>query len=132
MTRKYRVEFVAHVYATVEVDARDDDEARDLADQLLPRWPVQVQPAAAGVDSAQVSKDWEVSDVTDGGPVDYPRVTAQGGLEWACCVSTIGPPCHHRELQAEAAAQGRWIVHDARRQRRPRPPAADEHRAGGS
>lgn len=28
----------------------------------------------------------------------YPRHRADGTLYWACCESTIGPPCQHRQV----------------------------------
>lgn len=37
---KYNVEYAAHVYVTVPVDAADEDAAEQAADKILPRFPV--------------------------------------------------------------------------------------------
>jgi hypothetical protein len=49
----------------------------------------------------------------------WPRRTTDGRTIWACCVSRIGPPCHHRispagaALAASALAGYSWAVQQA-------------------
>lgn len=39
---------------------------------------------------------WTVKSWVEGADGSYPRGDGHGGLVWACCRSTIGPPCGHR------------------------------------
>ena len=67
---KYQVEFSTYIYATITVDADSADEARDLADGKMTRYPLStpdlmpnspVDPGSGSYDG----KGWEVNSITD-------------------------------------------------------------------
>jgi hypothetical protein len=61
--------------------------------------------AAALIDKVASVADleWTVKTwVADAGD-RYPRGDGHGGLVWACCASTIGPPCRHRTTDPAAS-----------------------------
>ena len=64
----YEVEIATYVYMTVPVTADSAEQARELADKALPRWPVVVEPATGCPSGTEVrvSKEWEINTVTDG------------------------------------------------------------------
>ena len=68
MTQTYEVEIATYVYMTVPVTADSAEQARELADKALPRWPVVVEPATGCPSGTEVrvSKEWEINTVTDG------------------------------------------------------------------
>lgn len=43
--------------------------------------------------------EWSVKTWVEGAHSGYPRSDGHGGVVWACCGSTIGPPCGHRTAE---------------------------------
>ena len=98
----YEVEIATYVYMTVPVTADSAEQARELADKALPRWPVVVEPATGCPSGTEVrvSKEWEINTVTDGqgndvtdGEPDRTRRTsgrATASTAGSCCTGTAG------------------------------------------
>lgn len=67
---KYQVEFTTTLYVTVTVDADSAEEAAELADARMPRYPLSTPELMPGspVDPGSGSYDgkgWEINSVTD-------------------------------------------------------------------
>ena len=65
---RYNVEYMAHVYVTVPVDAADRDAAEAAADAVLPKYPVVVElsdQCPAVFELAGPGKHFELHEIYD-------------------------------------------------------------------